>query len=233
MTRQGGRQGRRLPVHRRVGLDGRGQESLGRAGQAAEAVPGQRRRWSTLTGNPQVKFMHCLPALHDRHTEVGEEMFQRVRARRHGGHRRRLRVGARRSSGTRPRTGCTRSRPSWSRRSATDRRAGAPMRIVVALGGNALLQAGRADDRRPPAGERPRSRREALAKVATSSTSSIVSHGNGPQVGLLALAGGGLQGRRGLPARHPRRRDAGHDRLPRSSRSSATCCRSRCRSRPS
>ena len=30
-----------------------------------------------LTGNPQVKFMHCLPALHDRHTEVGEEMFQR------------------------------------------------------------------------------------------------------------------------------------------------------------
>ena len=29
------------------------------------------------TGNPQVKFMHCLPALHDRHTEVGEEMFQR------------------------------------------------------------------------------------------------------------------------------------------------------------
>ena len=30
-----------------------------------------------LSGNPSVKFMHCLPALHDRHTEVGEEMFQR------------------------------------------------------------------------------------------------------------------------------------------------------------
>jgi ornithine carbamoyltransferase len=29
------------------------------------------------TGNPAVKFMHCLPALHDRETEVGEEMFQR------------------------------------------------------------------------------------------------------------------------------------------------------------
>ena len=29
------------------------------------------------TGNPAVKFMHCLPALHDRHTVVGEEMFQR------------------------------------------------------------------------------------------------------------------------------------------------------------
>ena len=29
------------------------------------------------TGNPRVKFMHCLPAFHDRHTKVGEEMFQR------------------------------------------------------------------------------------------------------------------------------------------------------------
>jgi ornithine carbamoyltransferase len=29
------------------------------------------------TGNPNVKFMHCLPALHDRNTEVGEEMFER------------------------------------------------------------------------------------------------------------------------------------------------------------
>jgi ornithine carbamoyltransferase len=29
------------------------------------------------TGNPAVKFLHCLPALHDRNTEVGEEMFER------------------------------------------------------------------------------------------------------------------------------------------------------------
>ena len=29
------------------------------------------------TGNPTVKFMHCLPAFHDRHTTVGEEMFER------------------------------------------------------------------------------------------------------------------------------------------------------------
>jgi len=29
------------------------------------------------TGNPKVKFMHCLPAFHDRNTEVGEEMFER------------------------------------------------------------------------------------------------------------------------------------------------------------
>lgn len=30
-----------------------------------------------LTGNPGVQFMHCLPAFHDRETEVGEEMYQR------------------------------------------------------------------------------------------------------------------------------------------------------------
>ena len=28
------------------------------------------------TGNPQVKFMHCLPAFHDRNTTVGEEIYQ-------------------------------------------------------------------------------------------------------------------------------------------------------------
>jgi len=29
-----------------------------------------------LTGNPSVKFMHCLPGFHDRHTKVGEDLFQ-------------------------------------------------------------------------------------------------------------------------------------------------------------
>jgi ornithine carbamoyltransferase len=29
-------------------------------------------------GNPRVKFMHCLPGFHDRHTKVGEELFQRT-----------------------------------------------------------------------------------------------------------------------------------------------------------
>ena len=28
-----------------------------------------------LTGNPNVKFMHCLPAFHDRRTKVGEEIY--------------------------------------------------------------------------------------------------------------------------------------------------------------
>jgi ornithine carbamoyltransferase len=31
----------------------------------------------TKTGNPAVKFMHCLPAFHDRETKVGQEMFER------------------------------------------------------------------------------------------------------------------------------------------------------------
>jgi ornithine carbamoyltransferase len=30
------------------------------------------------TGNPQVKFMHCLPAFHNRETKVGEEIFQKT-----------------------------------------------------------------------------------------------------------------------------------------------------------
>ncbi|MCP4157651.1 MAG: ornithine carbamoyltransferase [bacterium] len=30
-----------------------------------------------LTGNPKVKFLHCLPAFHNRETTVGEEMFQK------------------------------------------------------------------------------------------------------------------------------------------------------------
>jgi ornithine carbamoyltransferase len=30
-----------------------------------------------LTGNPEVKFMHCLPAFHNRDTEVGEQIYQK------------------------------------------------------------------------------------------------------------------------------------------------------------
>lgn len=30
-----------------------------------------------LSGNPQVKFMHCLPAFHNRETKVGEQIYQK------------------------------------------------------------------------------------------------------------------------------------------------------------
>ena len=29
------------------------------------------------TGNPNVRFLHCLPAFHNRDTKVGEEVFQK------------------------------------------------------------------------------------------------------------------------------------------------------------
>ena len=62
------------------------------------------------------------------------------------------------------------------------------MRIVVALGGNALLKRGEADDRRGAARATSASRREAMAPVAKEHQL-VISHGNGPQVGLLALQG--------------------------------------------
>jgi ornithine carbamoyltransferase len=29
------------------------------------------------TGNPNVKFLHCLPAFHNRDTEIGEDIYQK------------------------------------------------------------------------------------------------------------------------------------------------------------
>jgi carbamate kinase len=61
------------------------------------------------------------------------------------------------------------------------------MRVVVALGGNALLRRGQAlsaDNQR----ENARTACKALAPVALEHEL-VVSHGNGPQVGLLALQG--------------------------------------------
>lgn len=61
------------------------------------------------------------------------------------------------------------------------------MRIVVALGGNALLKRGE-----PMTAEVQRSNirvaAQALAPIA-SAHQLVISHGNGPQVGLLALQG--------------------------------------------
>jgi ornithine carbamoyltransferase len=30
-----------------------------------------------LTGNPDVKFLHCLPAFHNRETKIGEDIYQK------------------------------------------------------------------------------------------------------------------------------------------------------------
>ena len=70
------RRRRRLPLHRRLGLHGRAQGGVGRADRAAPALPGERRRGEGRPATRTVKFMHCLPAFHDRNTKVGEELFQ-------------------------------------------------------------------------------------------------------------------------------------------------------------
>jgi carbamate kinase len=60
------------------------------------------------------------------------------------------------------------------------------MRIVVALGGNALLKRGEpmtAENQRANA----RRAAEALAELVKAGHSLVITHGNGPQVGLLAL----------------------------------------------
>ena len=35
------------------------------------------RRTMELTGNPDVRFMHCLPAFHNSDTQVGKEIFEK------------------------------------------------------------------------------------------------------------------------------------------------------------
>ena len=52
-----------------------------------------------------------------------------------------------------------------------------------------------------------------LAPIATQHEL-VISHGNGPQIGLLALEEAAYESRARLPARRARRRDAGDDRLP-------------------
>src|SRR4030095_8510202 len=78
------------------------------------------------------------------------------------------------------RTACTASRRSSFRRWEID-----PMLVVIALGGNALLRRGEAmtaeNQRR-----NVRIAAEAIAPVAEHHKL-VVAHGNGPQVGLLAL----------------------------------------------
>jgi len=37
------------------------------------------RKVIDLTGIPDVKFLHCLPAFHNRETKVGDEIYQKYR----------------------------------------------------------------------------------------------------------------------------------------------------------
>ena len=62
------------------------------------------------------------------------------------------------------------------------------MRVVVALGGNALLRRGQSADARRTSATNARTACKALAPIALEHEL-VISHGNGPQVGLLALQG--------------------------------------------
>ena len=96
------------------------------------------------------------------------------------------------------------------RRRARRQRAAAPRRAADRARTSAPTRA-------PPAGR--------LAPVAREHEL-VISHGNGPQVGLLALQSSAYKEVEAYPFDVLGCADRGHDRLPASSRSSATCCRS-------
>ena len=56
-------------------LDGRAQRSLGRTYRCASSISGQQETLEA-SGNPDVKFMHCLPAYHNMETKVGEAVIK-------------------------------------------------------------------------------------------------------------------------------------------------------------
>ena len=95
-------------------------------------------------------------------------------------------TGRSRSSGSSPRTDCRPKRRSYSRScEGCDAGGVAAMRIVVALGGNALLRRGEPAE---AAIQRAHVLEAASALAALAATEELViTHGNGPQVGLLAL----------------------------------------------
>ena len=133
------------------------------------------------TGNPDVKFMHCLPAFHNTETEVGKEIFEKF--------------GMDALEVTEE---VFESPASLVLDEAENRMhtikavmvatlGELAVRVVVALGGNALLRRGQpltAENQRDNA----RVACKALAPLALEHEL-VISHGNGPQVGLLALQG--------------------------------------------
>lgn len=86
------------------------------------------------------------------------------------------------------------------------------MRVVAALGGNALLRRGEPVD----AEFQLKHLAEAVTALAPLADHHelVLTHGNGPQVGLLAEeSAADPHLNHPLPARHPRRADAGDDRV--------------------
>ena len=72
------------------------------------------------------------------------------------------------------------------------------MRIVMALGGNALLRRGEPPDSETQRRNIQRAIEQAVAPIARENDM-IITHGNGPQIGLLALQAAAYQGVRAAP----------------------------------
>ena len=178
------RRGRRLRPHRRLGLDGRAKGGLGRARRAAAPVPGQRRaarrdrqpaRSSSCTAcrpsttpRPTVGARDRGGDRHDDGLEVTDEVFRSPASIVFDQAENRLHTIKAVLVATLSMSG-----------------RGQPL-AVVALGGNALLRRGEPAERREPAARRAR-RRPECSRRSRSSARLVVTHGNGPQVGLLAL----------------------------------------------
>ena len=156
------------------------------------------------TGNPDVKFMHCLPAFHNTETQVGKEIYEKFGMDCARGDRGGLRV----AGVARVRRG---REPDAHDQGRDGRDARELMRIVVALGGNALLRRGEpltAENQR--ANARPPARRSRRSRSSTSSSSrtatgrrSVCSRSRGRRTRTSSVS-----------ARPPRRADRGDDRLP-------------------
>ena len=133
-----------------------------------------------LTGNPNVKFMHCLPAFHNADTAVGKELYEQY--------------GLEALEVTED---VFESPASIVFDEAENRMHTIKAVIVATLGIDGArrrrprrqraAQPRRAAHGREPARQRAR-RLRALAP-SRSTTELVVTHGNGPQVGLLALQG--------------------------------------------
>ena len=135
------------------------------------------------TGNPEVKFMHCLPALHNRDTEVGEQIYER-----------RGLTALEVTDEVFESPGFRRVRPG--REPAAHDQGGhgrdpgeADMRVVAALGGNALLERGERPDAEIQ--ESHIARAAAALSPMLREHDLVITHGNGPQVGVLAIESAG------------------------------------------
>ena len=163
------------------------------------------------TGKPRTRFMHCLPSFPNLDTEVGRQIHER-----YGLTEAEVTDEVFESDASvvftqaenRMHTIKAVLVATWHDLAASAR----AMKLLVALGGNALLHRGQALS----ADNQLANIRVAAAQLArvASGNDLVVTHGNGSADRFAGTPVGRLRRRRCLSARHARRRDRRHDRLP-------------------